>query len=325
MLATSLYSVTGGSTTATLATYSLLAATTPAHLRTSRIGLLHVVCTAGWIGGTLLSPIIFHAGGYYATFLSALLVFVTSLASTCTFLRDLPPEPPEPPASGQPPPSSRLASLLACWRCLVQPRPGATRAAVLLLLATMLLLVAAQCGGHSYLFTRRMFHWTEAEYSRLSSLSSLLSSVASLLILPLLSLRLHLPDQAIGLLAAASGFTDLLVTSMVRTGPGFVFAKCLGLFGGQASIAIRSLLSKLLPTCDLAKVYCTMGVLENLVPLLVSPGLTLLYNSTLATWPGAVYAVEAAILATAAATFALVIRLLAHPRDTVLLEDETNS
>lgn len=314
--------MTGGSTTATLATYSLLAATTPAHLRTSRIGLLHVVCTAGWIGGTLLSPVIFHAGGYYATFLSALLVFAISLVSTCTFLHDLPPEPP---AAGLPPPPSRLASLVACWRCLVQPRAGATRAAVLLLLATMLLLVAAECGGHSYLFTRRMFHWTEAEYSRLSSLSSLLSSVASLLILPLLSLRLGLPDQAIGLLAAASGFTDLLVTSLVQTGPGFVFAKCLGLFGGQASIAIRSLLSKLLPSCDLAKVYCAMGVLENLVPLLVSPGLTLLYNSTLATWPGAVYAVEAATLAAAAATFALVTRLLAQPRDTVLLEDENNS
>ena len=53
-------------------------------------------------------------------------------------------------------------------------------------------------------------------------------------------------------------------------------------------MAIRSLMSKLVPSTDLGKIYATMGALENLVPLAVSPGFTLLYNHSLETWPGLV-------------------------------------
>ena len=53
-------------------------------------------------------------------------------------------------------------------------------------------------------------------------------------------------------------------------------------------MAIRSLMSKLVPATDLGKIYATMGALENLVPLAVSPGFTLLYNHSLETWPGLV-------------------------------------
>ena len=90
----------------------------------------------------------------------------------------------------------------------------------------------------------------------------------------------------------------------VQTSTVFVFANCLGLFSNQvgfitsihrlltnpsqSSMAIRSLMSKLVPATDLGKIYATMGALENLVPLAVSPGFTLLYNHSLETWPGLV-------------------------------------
>ena len=89
-----------------------------------------------------------------------------------------------------------------------------------------------------------------------------------------------------------------------QTSTVFVFANCLGLFSNQvnfiasihclltnpsqSSMAIRSLMSKLVPSTDLGKIYATMGALENLVPLAVSPGFTLLYNHSLETWPGLV-------------------------------------
>ena len=71
------------------------------------------------------------------------------------------------------------------------------RCILFLLLLTMVLLVTAACGGDSYLFSRIMFQWTEDQYSLLSTLSSLLSSAASLFLLPLLSLRLRVPDQVL--------------------------------------------------------------------------------------------------------------------------------
>ena len=71
------------------------------------------------------------------------------------------------------------------------------RCILFLLFLTMVLLVTAACGGDSYLFSRIMFQWTEDQYSLLSTLSSLLSSAASLFLLPLLSLRLRVPDQVL--------------------------------------------------------------------------------------------------------------------------------
>ena len=53
-------------------------------------------------------------------------------------------------------------------------------------------------------------------------------------------------------------------------------------------MAIRSLMSKLVPATDLGKIYATMGALENLVPIAVSPGFTILYNNSLDSWPGLV-------------------------------------
>ena len=53
-------------------------------------------------------------------------------------------------------------------------------------------------------------------------------------------------------------------------------------------MAIRSLMSKLVPATDLGKIYATMGARENLVPIAVSPGFTILYNNSLDSWPGLV-------------------------------------
>ena len=90
--------------------------------------------------------------------------------------------------------------------------------------------------------------------------------------------------------------------SLAQTSTVFIFANCLGLFQNQvrklvkqhdvinfqSSMAIRSLMSKLVPATDLGKIYATMGALENLVPIAVSPGFTILYNNSLDSWPGLV-------------------------------------
>ena len=114
-------------------------------------------------------------------------------------------------------------------------------------------------------------------------------------------------------------------------------------------MAIRSLMSKLVPATDLGKIYATMGALENLVPLAVSPGFTLLYNHSLETWPGLVtiltivninnfvslhifcdcfkslqvYLLASALVFLAFLAFAIVTRLQAAPREPLLLVDES--
>ena len=67
-------------------------------------------------------------------------------------------------------------------------------------------------------------------------------------------------------------------------------------------MAIRSLMSKLVPATDLGKIYATMGALENLVPIAVSPGFTILYNNSLDSWPGLVIILSSVLSVTSCHT-----------------------
>ena len=106
-------------------------------------------------------------------------------------------------------------------------------------------------------------------------------------------------------------------------------------------MAIRSLMSKLVPATDLGKIYATMGGLENLVPIAVSPGFTILYNNSLDSWPGLViifiiihslfqlgfnwqvYLLASVLVSLAFLAFAIVTRKLATPREPLLLVEES--
>jgi len=135
----------------------------------------------------------------------------------------------------------------------------------------MLLLTAAGNEWNmSYLFTRKMFAWDERKYSQLTSLSMILSTLANLLLLPLLSYKLSVPDSVIGIMASLSCLADTLVTALAQSGEIYIFARfvpfrhlkilncqltllfrCLGILSSQASMVIRSLLSKAVSSAEL--------------------------------------------------------------------------
>jgi len=212
-----------------------------------------------------------------------------------------------------------LESIQKAAASILKRRPGNGRRVILLLLLIMLLLVATMSGGGGgYLFTRKMFHWEEMIYTEVGTAVTILSTASNLFLLPFLSYTLEIPDSIIGLMATMSYFSELVVTALAQSGTGYIFAKCLGLMGGQSSMTIRSLLSKIVPKSDLGKVYAMLGCLENIVPLLFSPVLTYTYNSTLDTFPGAVYAVSASIIGLAVCCFVWVSWLIETEQDFIL-------
>ena len=97
---------------------------------------------------------------------------------------------------------------------------------ILLLLSIMLLFVASMSGGGGgYLFTRKMFHWDEMIYTEVGTLSTILSTFSNLLILPLLSYTMEIPDSIIGVMATMSSFTDLVVTALAQSGTSYIFGE----------------------------------------------------------------------------------------------------
>ena len=82
----------------------------------------------------------------------------------------------------------------------------------------------------------------------------------------------------------------------------------------QVSTVIRSLLSKTVPAAELGAVYTVLGCLEAAIPLAASPLLTVIYNSSLASLPGAVYLAEAGFMLLDLGLFLAVLLLLSLHR-----------
>ena len=110
-------------------------------------------------------------------------------------------------------------------------KTGYTRSITIILMFCMLNYVAAGSTDINYLFTRKMFDWNESQFTRVSTGATgkirfmghtiifvfvVLQSLCSLFVLPLLSYKLGVPDQIIGLIASVSSLTSIL---------GFAFSK----------------------------------------------------------------------------------------------------
>ena len=87
-----------------------------------------------------------------------------------------------------------------------------------------------------------------------------------------------------------------------------------GMLSPQVSTVIRSLLSKTVPAAELGAVYTVLGCLEAAIPLAASPLLTVIYNSSLASLPGAVYLAEAGFMLLDLGLFLAVLLLLSLHR-----------
>ena len=64
-----------------------------------------------------------------------------------------------------------------------------------------------------------------------------------------------------------------------------------------------------MPAADLGKVFTLLGCLEGAIPLAASPLLTVIYNNSLDTFPGAVYLAEAGFMMVDLVLFLVVITL----------------
>ena len=66
----------------------------------------------------------------------------------------------------------------------------------------------------------------------------------------------------------------------------------MGLFSSFSPVTIRSMISKVGPEEDLGKIFSLVSSLEATSPIISSPLLSFVYNSSIETFPGAVYLVQ---------------------------------
>jgi len=323
LMATAIYSFFGGITCLLIGMYSYLADVTSLRSRTTRIGLLDIFLFAGIPAGTFLSGYIFKYSGYYGIFLSVLVIQVLCILYIVFKIKDT-----RGPGSDYCYPDSEMDDvqtstlrrylsivdfhlLFDVFRVSFKRREHNFRRVIIILIFLMLLNVTIfSDGGILYLYARKEFKWDEQQYTKFQTCVIIVSGVAAFVVMPLLSFYWKVHDATIGILATCSKVISLVVMSIAWNGWVLFLGACLGFLSAFAAIVIRSMLSKCVNKADLGKIYSLLASLEAAVPLFASPLFTIVYTSTLETFPGAVFLVQAAIFVVSGMGFSYVYFLL---------------
>jgi len=338
LLATCLYSFFGGITCLLIGMYSYLADITSLRSRTTRIGLLDIFLFAGIPSGSFLSAYIYEHFGYYGVFFTALAIQIICILYITIKIKDT-----RGPNSDYCYPESELdtmsSSILKRYLSIFDPvqfvdvfrvsfkkRENNRRRVIVILIFLMLLNITIfSDGGIQYLYARKEFKWDEQIYTKFQTCVLIVSGIGAFLVMPLLSFYWKVHDATIGVIATCSKVTSLVVMSLAWNGWVLFLGACLGFLSAFAAIVIRSMLSKCVNKSDLGKIYSLLASLEAAVPLFASPLFTVVYNSTLDIFPGAVFLVQAGIFFVSGIGFSYIYYLLNRPgQDFSELVEETD-
>ena len=106
-------------------------------------------------------------------------------------------------------------------------------------------------------------------------------------------MKLH--DALIGTMGAIFGIAKNIIWTLAAYSWMMYLGSAVGLLSTAASIVIRAHLSKVAPADELGAIFSLLASLEASVPLMTSPLMTLVYNSTLTTFPGAIMLLSAGL------------------------------
>ena len=331
ILFTGLGCIFGGFTAFLIGIYSYVSDISGNRSRTSRIALLDLFVFMGFPVGTYLSGPIFKYSGYYGVFGSAIGLTFGSMMYTMLMIKDT-----RGPWSDQGSDQSfevcnafSIFNVIEVFKVCFKSRPNHGRAVILLLIAAMLFNVSTLSSSSIvYLFTRLKFDWSEQEYTIWMSLTTVASSAITFVIIPIISYKMKLHDALIGTIGAICGIGKNVIWTLASYSWVMYLGSAVGLLSTAASIVIRAHLSKVAPADELGAIFSLLASLEAAVPLMTSPLMTLVYNSTLTTFPGAIMLLSAGLYVAITINLSIVYVLFKKSESSqmnIIVDDDTEN
>ncbi|XP_050443435.1 proton-coupled folate transporter-like [Adelges cooleyi] len=148
----------------------------------------------------------------------------------------------------------------------------------------------------TYMLTRIKYQWNEVHYSLYSTYYFICNLIGIGFTLTVLVNWLKIDDRLIGAMGCLSKVLGAFVYGLAPNQYIFYLAPLVDIFHGTSLIAIRSILSKLVPANELGKVLAIVSLVETIVPAIFRPMFSLIYSSTLHTLPGTFYIVGGIIV-----------------------------
>ncbi|CAG9834865.1 unnamed protein product [Diabrotica balteata] len=169
---------------------------------------------------------------------------------------------------------------------MTKPRENFNRAIILLMTVIMVLYIFISNGdGKTYLFLMGKFNWNLQHYTIFNSVTIIIFVIGTLGGTYLFK-KLAVTESVVILLGLMCAFNGDLVRGLATEDFHIYFAAGLKFISGIISPQCRTLISKLVPVDEIAKVFALIMVVEFVVSIGASPFYTLIYNATVDTDPG---------------------------------------
>ncbi|GBP07952.1 Solute carrier family 46 member 3 [Eumeta japonica] len=170
-------------------------------------------------------------------------------------------------------------------------RPNRTRSIIFLLIicSAISILVINGLSNLEYLYTRQKLQWSLESYSIYGAVNTLVQVVGLLVGVTFMQKVLKISDIHLVLLSYLSIIGEYLIRAFAVKSWHMYLGTSVSLFKGLASPLIRSIISKIIPGDDMAKIFSLLGVMTGFLPVVAPLIFNSLYAVTIDVFPGGIY------------------------------------
>ncbi|XP_014254647.1 proton-coupled folate transporter-like [Cimex lectularius] len=311
--------LTGGWMTMFMAIFSYVGDITSLETRTLRIGIVNVCASISVPIGTAVSGILYKQIGYYGVFSLSAAIYILSFGYGYYQIREDPKKPEDAKSEKsrleEPAVKPGFFNFLKDFfdlhhikeTIVVAFKEGDNnrKKRVMLLMIVVMVVMGPLHGEMTvmYLFTRYRFNWNEVDFSIFSTYSMITNLIGTAISVGVFSHFLKIDDALIGVMSCMSKILAGFVYAFATSTWVFYLAPLVDIVNGTSFIAMRSIISKLVPPDELGKINSVFGLAEAIVPVVYGPLYSAVYRATMDTVPGAFFLLGGGLTAPAVLIF----------------------
>lgn len=183
------------------------------------------------------------------------------------------------------------------FTCMLRQGTKNRRTKIVLLLIVFFLIHGPEMAEHSlgYNFMRQAFNWNEVQIGHFVPVHGVLAAIGMVFCLGVLSTHFGVHDTVLAMLGAVSRGVGHITMMLSSQSWHFFLGTSLGMFSGIGTIALKSIVSKILEPEEQGKMNSLFSIVAALAPLAFAKLMAIIYTHTVSTFPGAYFGVGAVL------------------------------
>ncbi|XP_017785339.1 PREDICTED: uncharacterized protein LOC108568644 [Nicrophorus vespilloides] len=267
--------------------------TSTTESRGMRMAIFEVSMALGIFIGTITSSYIYHATSYTVVFLISTVSYMFAFIFTIAFVKETIVNISEIEDS---PSLFSLHHIKHMIQTTIKVRDGYKKPMLLLCIASLCLYIfAINDGSLMYMYLIDKLQWSMESFTIFSSVHSIFFIVGSILGVYLLHKILKIAETSILLVSFVFMMVSQIIISFATDTWHIYLAAVMRTPGGMLSPMLRTLISKIVGTDEVGKIFSFAVALESFTTIVGTPLYTAIYNRTLQYFPGCFSLVEGGV------------------------------